>query len=241
VIHRLASCRQLSSCKTGLRLSGQRIRLHNPGPLEGEKPREAQVAAQRYPNGLPKPYSDDPTQWIFHGHPCGSVIWDEEAKWTALGPLRMEANVLQIAVARLLGYRWPAETDANMELAEEARALVAQSQALLAHADADGIVCLPPVGGEKAAADRLLNLLAAAYGEHWSTSVLDQLLASAGHAGKSLDSWLRDKFFAQHCELFHQRPFIWHIWDGLRDGFAALVNYHKLDYKTLEALTCPHQ
>ncbi|WP_181159474.1 integrase arm-type DNA-binding domain-containing protein, partial [Burkholderia multivorans] len=25
-----------------LRLSGQRIRRHNPGPLEGEKPREAQ-------------------------------------------------------------------------------------------------------------------------------------------------------------------------------------------------------
>src|SRR5690606_34250932 len=24
-----------------------------------------QVAAERYPNGLPKPYSDDPTQWIF--------------------------------------------------------------------------------------------------------------------------------------------------------------------------------
>ena len=35
--------------------------------------RWTQVAAERYPNGLPKPYSDDPTQWIFHGHPCGSV------------------------------------------------------------------------------------------------------------------------------------------------------------------------
>jgi hypothetical protein len=29
-----------------------------------------QVAAERYPNGLPKPYSDDPTQWLFHGHPA---------------------------------------------------------------------------------------------------------------------------------------------------------------------------
>ena len=35
-------------------------------------------------------------------------------------------------------------------------------------------------------------------------------------------------FFAHHCELFHQRPFIWHIWDGRRDGFHALVNYHRL-------------
>jgi len=195
-----------------------------------------QVAAERYPHGLPQPYSNDPTQWIFHGHPCGSVIWDEDSKRTADGPLRVEANVLQIAVARLLGYRWPAETDAEMELADEQRAWVKRCDALAAHADRDGIVCLPPVGREKAAADRLLNLLAAAYGPAWSNDVLARLLASADHAGKSLESWLREKCFAQHCELFHQRPFIWHIWDGLRDGFAALVNYHRLDTKTLEAL-----
>ncbi|HEX6001899.1 MAG TPA: hypothetical protein VFZ16_21260 [Hyphomicrobiaceae bacterium] len=34
--------------------------------------------------------------------------------------------------------------------------------------------------------------------------------------------------FEQHCALFHQRPFVWHIWDGRRDGFHALVNYHRL-------------
>ena len=27
------------------------------------------VAAEKYPDGLPEPYSDDPTQWLFHGHP----------------------------------------------------------------------------------------------------------------------------------------------------------------------------
>jgi len=42
--------------------------------------------------------------------------------------------------------------------------------------------------------------------------------------------------FAQHCKLFHHRPFIWHIWDGLPDGFAALVNYHKFDAKLLETM-----
>ena len=62
------------------------------------------------------------------------------------------------------------------------------------------------------------------------------MLATADHAGKSLETWLRDKFFTQHCTLFSNRPFVWHVWDGLRDGFSALVNYHKLDYKTLEAL-----
>src|SRR5690606_7106900 len=52
-----------------------------------------QVAEERHPSGLPKPYSDDPTQWLFHGHPQPST------------------DPLQVAVARLAAYRWPAETD----------------------------------------------------------------------------------------------------------------------------------
>ncbi|UBU61066.1 BREX-1 system adenine-specific DNA-methyltransferase PglX [Acidithiobacillus ferrooxidans] len=175
-------------------------------------------AASSYPSGFPKPYSDDPTQWIFHGHPQPS------------------SNPLQAAVARLVGYTWPAESDDQMELSDEAREWITRSKALVAHADKDGIVCIPPVGQETSASDRLLDLLADAYGADWSNDVLAQLLTTADHAGKSLETWLRDKFFAQHCKLFGNRPFVWHIWDGLRDGFAALVNYHKLDYKTLEAL-----
>lgn len=194
------------------------------------------VADENYPHGLPRPYSDDPTQWIFHGHPCGSVIWDKRTKRTVDGPIRKDAGVLQVAVARLLGYRWPAELDSGMELADEQRNWVKRCDALLSFADADGIVCLPPVRGEAAASDRLLNLLAAAYGDAWSNDILAALLADAGHAGKTLETWLREKFFAQHCKLFQNRPFIWHIWDGLRDGFAALVNYHKLDHKNLETL-----
>lgn len=195
------------------------------------------IAKEKYPLGLPAPYSDDPTQWIFHGHPCGSVIWDEEAKWTAHGLLRTDDTVLQVAVARLLGYRWPAELDPEMELAEEQREWVKRCEALLSHADRDGIVCLPAVRGERRAVDRLETLLADAYGDQWSATTRSKLLESVDHAGKDLESWLRDKFFAQHCKLFQNRPFIWHIWDGLRDGFSALVNYHQLDYKTLETLT----
>jgi hypothetical protein len=50
-----------------------------------------------------------------------------------------------------------------------------------------------------------LNLLADAYGDAWSNDVLAQLLAAADHAGKSLETWLRDKFFTQHCTLFGNR------------------------------------
>ena len=178
----------------------------------------ADIAERDYPSGLPKPYSDDPAQWVFHGHPTQSD------------------HPLQVAVARLLGYRWPAELDKEMELSDEARALVAKCDDLLKYADKDSIVCIPPVRGEVSAADRLLNLVAAAYGDNWGTDKLSELLKQVDHAGKTLDSWLRDKFFVQHCQLFHQRPFIWHIWDGLRDGFSVLVNYHKLDHKNLETL-----
>lgn len=194
------------------------------------------VAAEKYPHGLPKPYSDDPTQWLFHGHPCGSVVFNEKTGLLEQGPLRIDETVLQVAVARLLGYRWPAELDEKMELSDESRHWVKKSAELLPFADADGIVCLPSVRGEAPAAERLLDLLVASYGEAWQMDILSRLLEQVDHSGKTLETWLREKFFRQHCRLFHQRPFIWHIWDGLRDGFAALVNYHQLDRKNLETL-----
>ena len=187
----------------------------------------AKVAKERYPNGLPRPYSDDPTQWIFHGHPCGSVVWDEAVKQTGHGPLRTDPTVLQVAVARLLGYLWPAECDAGMDLATEQREWVRHCAALHDLADEDGIVCIPSVRGESTAAERLLQLLAAAFGAAWSDSVLARLLAEAD--SPSIDDWLRNRFFEEHGKLFQHRPFVWHIWDGRkRDGFHALVNYHKL-------------
>jgi hypothetical protein len=159
---------------------------------------------------------------LFHGHP------------------QPASDQLQVAVARLAGYRWPAETDPEMELADEARTWIAHCDKLAEHTDDDGIVCLPSVRGEPAAHDRLLKLLITAWETvqpgSWKPAVLDKLLADADCAGKGLDVWLREKFFEQHSKRFHHRPFIWHVWDGLKDGFAALVNYHKLDAKNLERL-----
>jgi hypothetical protein len=161
------------------------------------------VAAVQFPDGLPEPFSDDPTQWLFRGWPVGS------------------SSPLQVAVARLLGFSWPdQEPDVLDELA-----------------DADGIVCLPAVGGERPAADRLWDLLARAYGDDWSSSVLDGLLSEAGGKPGDFAGWLRDVFFKEHCRVFQNRPFVWHVWDGRRDGFSALVNYHRLDRATLQKLT----
>jgi hypothetical protein len=160
-----------------------------------------QVATEHFPNGLPKPHSDDPTQWLFSGHPTRSD------------------HPLQVAVARLLGYRWPRQTGSTFP---ECPALGLDG--LEKHSDADGIVPLIAAGGEAAAADRLRALLADAYGSDWSAAKLQQLIRD----WNSIEEWLRDGFFEEHCRIFHQRPFIWHVWDGRRDGFHALVNYHKL-------------
>ena len=178
-----------------------------------------QAIAEEQQNGLPEPESDDPTQWLFHGRPERSTA------------------PLQVAAARLLGYQWPPELDPTMRLSTQAKELVHRCDELLRFADDDGIVCIPGVRAELPAAERLLEVLQVAYGPEWSNSLLHDLLTEADcKPGTTLDDWLRNAFFEQHCKLFHNRPFIWHIWDGRKDGFACMVNYHKLTNKALENL-----
>ena len=94
------------------------------------------VAAKKYPHGLPKPLSSDPTQWIFSGEPTGAN------------------QSLQVAVARLLGYRWPRQTGSSFP---DCPAL--SPDGLTHLADDDGIVCLPPLNREQPAGQRLRELL----------------------------------------------------------------------------------
>ena len=127
------------------------------------------VAAERYPDGLPEPYSDDPSQWIFHGHPAFST------------------SPLQVAVGRLLGYRWPAEQGDGMRLSYTARGLAMQCGDLDRFTDSDGIVCLPSVRGEDPGAGRLRALLAAAYGDGWLPSKEQELISITGSNTRDLD------------------------------------------------------
>lgn len=63
-------------------------------PFEIE--RWQQVADEQYPDGLPEPFSSDPTQWLFEGTIPGSD------------------HPLHVAVARLLGYTWPDQVEDGM-------------------------------------------------------------------------------------------------------------------------------
>ena len=158
------------------------------------------IAAESGP--LPEPHSDAPTQWVFDGNLVNST------------------EPLQVAVTRLLGYKWPKQSQ----------------DALETYSDKDGIVCLVPVAGELPAAERLRTFLLAAYRDQWSQNKQDELLTPVDFGGKDLNEWLRDGFFVQHCRIFHNRPFIWHIWDGRKDGFSALVNYHRFNSTNLDKL-----
>jgi hypothetical protein len=147
---------------------------------------------------------------------------EDPTQWLFKGNIIGSEEPLHVAIARILGYQWPEKP---------------KDDPLDHLADRDGNVCIPPVRGERTAVDRLRDLLAAAYGSEWSLRKEEKLLMQVGYSkNSSLEGFLRDEFFPSHCKLFHQRPFIWHIWDGTKDGFSALVNYHKLDRKNLEKL-----
>ena len=160
----------------------------------------------------PLAHTDDPTQWLFNGHPAGAD------------------QPLHVAVARLLGYQWPRQTGSSFP---DCPALGPDGLETLA--DDDGIVCLAPINREQPAAQRLRALLVQALGKYDERALI---AAASAKPGKSttLEDWLRDEFFEQHCALFHHRPFVWHIWDGRKDGFHALLNCHMLDNAKLQKL-----
>lgn len=144
----------------------------------------------------------------------------DPTQWLFNGNPQSGNNPLQVSICRLLGYCWPNQ---NIDHLDQ---LCVQ----------DGIVCLPPIAGELSGAERLRSHIANAFGTNWSHTKQSNLLSNIGYGGKKMEDWLRDGFFTQHCKLFHNRPFIWQIWDRQRDGFSVLVNYHKLDNALLGRL-----
>ena len=130
-----------------------------------------------------------------------------------------------------------------MRLSNEARAWIAKAAELPA-CDNDGLLGIPAVAGEKPLADRLRAYLAAAFASEWSDALERRLVAEANEVldkkdarDGSLETWVRDRAFRQHCALFGQRPFLWHISDGLKDGFSVFVHYHRFDQANLRKLT----
>jgi hypothetical protein len=175
-------------------------------------------AEREYPLGLPEPSSSDPTQWLFDGE------------------IATSAAPAQVAVARLLGFRWPRHSGDSIP--GSPTPIVGRFED---HEDRDGIVCLHGLHREPPAATRLREMLNDELAGEWNRNQEQQWFGSGG--ADSVEDWVRDVYFAEHCSIFAQRPFVFHITDGLVNGFGALVNYHKLagrdgeGRRTLEKLT----
>jgi hypothetical protein len=174
-------------------------------------------AEQRFPDGLPSPYSNDPKQWVFHGNP-------KESEYP-----------LQIAILRMLGYRWPSENRV-MDVSDMTMTRLGEARRFDSLCDADGIVCIPSVNGEMTCEERLRDYIRALFQDKWNNHSLSEILAKKSTKERTLETWLRNVLFEEHSQLFQNRPFIWQIWDGRKDGFSVLVNYHKLTKENLQKL-----
>lgn len=177
------------------------------------------VADERYPDGLPEPHSDDPTQWLFRGD------------------IPSSADPLHVALARLLGYAWPEQLDDGLGHLVDTDGIVTLTPLVNQEGVANRLRTLLQAAYQSPVPARPKGAPEVEEPRVWNETTLPRLLARAGSPGISLEDWLRDRFFESHCKLFQQRPFIWHIWDARKDGFQAFVNYHKFDSRNLDRLT----
>src|SRR5690606_36176865 len=95
-------------------------------------------------------------------------------------------NPLQVALARVLGYRWPAESDTEMELADESKLLIEAVKAYDHLSDEDGIFCIPSVNAEQAGAERLRDYLQQVSSGEWNNQTLIQLMQKEGAKSTNL-------------------------------------------------------
>jgi hypothetical protein len=194
-------------------------------PFDGEKWKAVAAAKpQHRTNGL---YTNDPTQWAFHGHPRFAE----------------EGAELHVALARLAGFRWPAETGTEVKLSDKSRDRMLLAAELPTDYN-DGLLTLHSTRSSYSLADRLRKLLGTAFDAELSPASEQALVRAADSRldkkeGRvsTLEDWLADRAFRQHCILFQHRPFLWQIWDGMKGGFSIFVNYHKLTRANLEKLT----
>jgi hypothetical protein len=130
-----------------------------------------------------------------------------------------------------------------MRLSAEAHEWISKTK-ILPHEQHDGLLAIPAAGGERTLADRMRVYLSKALGIQWSEAIERRLVSETDESldkktarDSSLEAWLRDRAFRQHCALFGNRPFLWQIWDGLKDGFSVFIHYHRFDQALLRKLT----
>ncbi len=107
---------------------------------------------------------------------------------------RLLEERLSVLVLRLLGHRWPQQSEHFEPLPE--------------WAEHDGIIPLVAGTGQRTLVERVRSRLHAQEGAV-GASELEQRLCTL--TGQDLEQWLRVSFFERHISHFKQRPIAWHL------------------------------
>jgi hypothetical protein len=152
--------------------------------------RWTKLAQERLPEGLPAPFSFDPTQWVFRGDVPSS---DEP---------------LQVAMSLLVGYRWPDQSESPLHTHADEDGIVTLAPLVNQDGVAGRLRALLQAAYESEEPARPKGAPELKGPRVWNENIIPNLLVRAGSAGMSLDGWPRDTFFDAHTKLFQQRPFI---------------------------------
>ena len=185
------------------------------------------VAAEQYPNGLPKPIQRShpmafrrPHPWLVD--PNALTARESPPDWKAEHRCRWPWHACSAigGRAKQAPASWIARLSGRMVL----KSMPTRTASYVSR-----------LKGERRPHERLTRfwpMLSAQSGQRRNSPACSLRLVSA--ASRSTTGCATASS-SSTVQLFHQRPFIWHIWDGRRDGFHALVNYHGSPRRTARA------
>jgi hypothetical protein len=115
--------------------------------------------------------------------------------------------------------------------------------------DDDGLVALQPAAQEQPLLDRVRAKLTSLFPKQdphaLEIEVVNELKKRVKGCARadSLQHWLTNIFFEVHCDLYQQRPMLWHLassQESAEPAFSVIVHYHRFDHDRLAKLRSVH-
>jgi hypothetical protein len=115
--------------------------------------------------------------------------------------------------------------------------------------DDDGLVSLQSVAQERPLLERVRTKLASFFPEQdphtLEIEVVNELKKRVKGCARaeSLHDWLTHVFFDFHCDLYQQRPILWHLassQESAEPALSVIVHYHRFDHDRLAKLRSVH-
>jgi len=179
----------------------------------------------------------------------------EQIDLTVAGLFGLSQSQRESILTHLRG--WPLECvwpqmegqSAEQKRLEHVCRLLSYAVKCVVEEDNDGLVSLQSVAQEQPLLERVRAKLASFFPEQdphtLEIEIVNELKKRVkGYArAESLQEWLTDRFFDFHCDLYQQRPILWHLassQDSADPAFSVIVQYHRFDNDLLAKLRSVH-